>query len=107
MGISSSYKLVRNSIVAFVAKYAPVYDQSGLFGERGGLRRTRRAQGQTGRARTGAGRPQKTSPVQMEAAPALFDLRLPATETISVCYHPPSSELISFHAPCSRRNPAL
>jgi hypothetical protein len=29
MGISSSYKLVNNSIVAFVAKYVRVYDQGG------------------------------------------------------------------------------
>jgi len=28
MGISSSYKLVKNTIVAFVAKYVPVFDQS-------------------------------------------------------------------------------
>src|ERR1700688_3742842 len=29
MGISSSYKLIKNSIVAFVAKYVPVHDQGG------------------------------------------------------------------------------
>jgi S1-C subfamily serine protease len=29
MAIDDSYKSVRNSIVAFVAKYAPVYDGSG------------------------------------------------------------------------------
>lgn len=27
MGISSSYKLVKNSVVAFVAKYVPVFDE--------------------------------------------------------------------------------